>query len=233
MNDATSKLQLSEIVSSLAWALKYALAVGFATLLVLGDRLNVPGRMTDEIVWRPDRAFTWALVTLLVLGAVRALVVWGNRAENENLRAAIEVNKSKDIAPIELSTRIGRWMADEEFVAEFQNVGRYEVRRTRAANFAMMSIGKNHGPLRVRAGQFAFDAPEVWRSTGVGTLVVSNRRMIWLGTTRRQEWRWSVVGDVISDRNGLLVFGRSGRPVGLKMHPAPEVFAYIEQQLGV
>jgi hypothetical protein len=85
----------------------------------------------------------------------------------------------------------------------------------------------------MRAGQFAYDAPEVWRSTGAGILVVSNRRMIWLGTTRRQEWRWNVVGDVIPDRNGLLVFGRSGRPIGLKMQPDPEVFGYIEQQLGV
>jgi hypothetical protein len=124
-------------------------------------------------------------------------------------------------------------MADEEFVAELKNVERYEVRRTRAANFAMMSIGTNQGPLRMRAGQFAYDAPEVWRSTGAGILVVSNRRMIWLGTTRRQEWRWNVVGDVIPDRNGLLVFGRSGRPIGLKMQPDPEVFGYIEQQLGV
>lgn len=187
MNDATSKFQLSEIISSLAWALKYAFAAGFATLLVLSDRIDVPGRMTDEIIWRPDRAFTWGLVILLVLGAGRAFVVWENRTENEKLRSAIEFSKSTDIAPIELSTRIGKRMADEEFVAEFQNVERYEVRRTRAANFAMMSIGKNQGPLRVRAGQFAYDAPEVWRSTGVGTLVVSSRRMIWLGTTRRQE----------------------------------------------
>lgn len=227
------KFHISEVVSSLAWALKYALAVGFATLFFVSDRLDVPGRMTDEIVWRPDRAFTWAIITLLVLGAFRFLVVLGDRAENENLRAEMEKSKSKDIAPINLSSRIGRWMADEEFVAELHNVERYEVRRTRAANFATISIGKNQGPLRARAGQFAYDAPEVWRSTGVGTLVVSNRRMIWLGTTRRQEWRWSVVGDVIADRNGLLVFGRSGRPIGLKMHPAPEVFAYIEQQLGV
>jgi hypothetical protein len=191
--------------------------------------------MTDEIIWRPDRAITWGLALLLVLGAARTLILSVNRAENNNLRAAIGANKltATKLTPIDLSTRIGKRMADEEFVAELKNVERYEVRRTRAANFAMMSIGTNQGPLRMRAGQFAYDAPEVWRSTGAGILVVSNRRMIWLGTTRRQEWRWNVVGDVIPDRNGLLVFGRSGRPIGLKMQPDPEVFGYIEQQLGV
>lgn len=235
MNETGPKMQVEELSAGLLWALKYALAVGIATLLVLSDRQDVPGRMTDEIIWRPDRAFFWGFIVLIVLGAVRTLTLWGNRTENEKLSAEIEANKLTFVqsTPVELSVRVGKQMADEKIFAEIENVERYEIRRTRAANFAMMSVGKNQGPLRVRAGQFAYDAPEVWRSTGMGTLVVSNRRMIWLGTTRRQEWRWNVVGDVIPDRNGLLVFGRSGRPIGLKMQPDPKVFAYIEQQIGV
>jgi len=235
MNEPIAKIQFRDVFSGIVWALKYAIAVSLATLLVLSDRQDVPGRMTDEMILRPDRAIAWGFTVLVVLAVARALFLSGNRAENEKLHFAIKSNKqtATDIAPIEPSIRIGKRMVDEEFVGEFKNVERYEVRRTRAANFAMISFRKNQGPLRVQAGQIAYNVPEVWRSTGSGVLVVSNYRMIWLGSNRRQEWRWNIVGDVIPDRNGLLVFGRSGRPVGLKMQPNPKIFAYIEQQLGV
>jgi len=52
VNDPESKIQIGEAFAGLTRALKYALAVGFAVLLALSDRHDVPGRMTDEIIFR-------------------------------------------------------------------------------------------------------------------------------------------------------------------------------------
>lgn len=95
----------------------------------------------------------------------------------------------------------------------------------------MGPINSKVGPVRLRAGQLAIDAPHVWRQTDSGVLVATDERLVFQGTKRRQEWKRHLVGDIVHDTNGLLVWPRNGKPIGLKLKPNPALFAFIQNQL--
>ncbi len=214
---------------SIGSGLKFAVVVFFVTLIFLSDRTETYPR--DEIVWRPDRALFWAILAFFVAGGITLLSRYGSLIEKSRIASEVALCRTQAVQPIATDLRLGLRPANEQAYFEIPNVARYEIRRTRAASFAMGSIGSKLGPVRLRAGQLFFDAPEVWREMDRGTIVATSTRLVFQGKTRRQEWKWGLVGDIVFDQHGLLVWPRSGKPIGIKCGPQPKLFAFIENQL--
>lgn len=109
----------------------------------------------------------------------------------------------------------------------------YEVRRSGSVQYIHASLTGKSGPARLRIGNIGFSNPETFSCMDKGRLIVTSKRLIFQGGTRRHEWPWTRVGDIRYDRDGLLIWPRNGRPKGLRLAaPDPRLYAFIEKKIG-